>query len=34
VGEPPSRYRARFTVGGTALRIPACWAMTWLRPAG
>jgi AraC-like DNA-binding protein len=34
VGESPSRYRARFAVGGPTLRIPACWAMTWLRPAG
>ncbi len=34
VGEPPSRYRARFTGAGSALRVPACWAMAWLRPAG
>ena len=34
VGESPSGYRARFAAGGPALRIPACWAMTWLRPAG
>jgi len=35
VGEPPSAYRARFAVGGgAALRVPACWAMAWLRPAG
>ena len=34
VGEPPSSYRARFKAGGTALRVPACWAMAWLRPAG
>jgi AraC-like DNA-binding protein len=34
VGEPPSTYRARFAGGGAALRVPACWAMTWLRPAG
>jgi AraC-like DNA-binding protein len=33
VGEPPSRYRARFAgPGGDALRVPACWAMAWLRP--
>ncbi len=34
VGEPPSRYRARFTGEGAALKAPACWAMAWLRPAG
>lgn len=34
VGEPPSRYRARFIDGGAALRVPACWAMAWMRPAG
>jgi AraC-like DNA-binding protein len=35
VGESPSAYRARFTgPGGAALRVPACWAMAWLRPAG
>jgi AraC-like DNA-binding protein len=34
VGEPPSAYRARFAAGGAALRVPACWAMAWLRPAG
>jgi AraC-like DNA-binding protein len=34
VGEPPSAYRARFAAGGVALRVPACWAMAWLRPAG
>ena len=34
VGESPSAYRARFVDAGAALRIPACWAMTWLRPAG
>ena len=33
VGEPPTAYRARFRDAGTALRIPACWAMAWLRPA-
>ncbi|HEV3035204.1 MAG TPA: helix-turn-helix transcriptional regulator [Solirubrobacteraceae bacterium] len=34
VGEPPSAYRARFAGEGAALRVPACWAMAWLRPAG
>jgi transcriptional regulator GlxA family with amidase domain len=34
VGEPPSAYRARFAGDGAALRVPACWAMTWMRPAG
>ena len=34
VGEPPSAYRARFDGDGAALRVPACWAMAWLRPAG
>jgi AraC-like DNA-binding protein len=34
VGESPSAYRARFAGDGNALRVPACWAMTWLRPAG
>jgi AraC-like DNA-binding protein len=34
VGESPSRYRKRFVDGGAALRVPACWAMTWTRPAG
>lgn len=33
VGEPPSAYRARFAGDGAALRVPACWAMAWLRPA-
>jgi AraC-like DNA-binding protein len=32
VGEPPSSYRARFDGEGAALRVPACWAMAWLRP--
>jgi len=31
VGEPPSAYRARFAGDGAALRVPACWAMAWLR---
>ncbi len=34
VGEPPSAYRARFASDGGSLRVPACWAMAWLRPAG
>jgi AraC-like DNA-binding protein len=34
VGESPSSYRARFTGSGAELRVPACWAMAWLRPAG
>jgi AraC-like DNA-binding protein len=34
VGEPPSAYRARFSGVGVALRVPACWAMAWMRPAG
>jgi len=33
VGEPPSAYRARFAAD-SALLVPACWAMAWLRPAG
>ena len=34
VGESPSHYRARFAGQGAALRMPACWAMAWMRPAG
>jgi AraC-like DNA-binding protein len=34
VGESPSAYRARFAGDGAALRVPACWAMAWMRPAG
>jgi AraC-like DNA-binding protein len=34
VGESPSSYRARFSGAGAALRVPACWAMAWMRPAG
>jgi AraC-like DNA-binding protein len=34
VGEPPTAYRARFHGKGARLRLPACWAMAWLRPAG
>ena len=33
VGESPSAYRTRFAAA-PALRVPACWAMAWLRPAG
>jgi transcriptional regulator GlxA family with amidase domain len=33
-GEPPSAYRGRFVGEGARLRVPACWAMAWLRPAG
>jgi AraC-like DNA-binding protein len=32
VGEPPSAYRARFRDSGAMLRVPACWAMAWMRP--
>jgi AraC-like DNA-binding protein len=34
VGESPSRYRSRFEGEGAALRVPACWAMAWMRPVG
>jgi AraC-like DNA-binding protein len=34
VGESPTAYRRRFGGEGAALRVPACWAMAWLRPAG
>jgi AraC-like DNA-binding protein len=34
VGESPSAYGARFAGAGLALRVPACWAMAWTRPAG
>lgn len=34
IGESPSSYRARFAGDGAVLRVPACWAMAWLRPAG
>jgi len=35
VGESPSDYRARFAgEAGAALRVPACFAMAWTRPAG
>jgi transcriptional regulator GlxA family with amidase domain len=33
VGEPPSAYRSRFAADA-GLRVPACWAMAWTRPAG
>jgi AraC-like DNA-binding protein len=33
-GESPTSYRARFAGGNDVLRVPACWAMAWLRPAG
>lgn len=31
-GEPPSAYRRRLTNADAALRVPACWAMAWMRP--
>ena len=34
VGESPSSYRRRFAGDGAKLRVPACWAMAWTRPAG
>ena len=34
VGESPSAYRARFDSAGARLRVPACFAMAWTRPAG
>jgi AraC-like DNA-binding protein len=35
VGESPSSYRDRFRgATGVALRVPACFAMAWTRPAG
>jgi len=34
LGEPPSAYRARFRGSGARLLLPACWAMSWTRPAG
>ncbi|HEY7891192.1 MAG TPA: helix-turn-helix transcriptional regulator [Solirubrobacteraceae bacterium] len=34
IGESPSSYRSRFAGVGAALRMPACWAMAWMRPAG
>jgi AraC-like DNA-binding protein len=34
VGESPSAYRTRFAGRDAGLRVPACWAMAWTRPAG
>lgn len=34
LGESPSSYRARFAGDGAVLRVPSCWAMAWMRPAG
>ena len=34
VGESPSVYRERFRGEAAALRVPACFAMAWTRPAG
>jgi AraC-like DNA-binding protein len=34
VGESPSSYRERFSGEGSALLVPACFAMAWMRPAG
>ncbi|MGH2849861.1 MAG: helix-turn-helix domain-containing protein [Solirubrobacteraceae bacterium] len=34
VGQPALAYRERFAGDGAALRVSACWAMAWLRPAG
>jgi AraC-like DNA-binding protein len=34
VGESPTAYRTRFEGEGAASRVPACWAMAWMRPAG
>ena len=34
VGQSPSSYRERFAAAGARLRVPACWAMAWTRPAG
>jgi transcriptional regulator GlxA family with amidase domain len=34
LGEPPSAYRARLGEVGATARVPACWAMAWMRPAG
>jgi AraC-like DNA-binding protein len=34
VDESPSQYRARFADAGVRLRVPACFAMAWTRPAG
>jgi AraC-like DNA-binding protein len=34
VGESPSAYRERFSGERSALLVPACFAMAWMRPAG
>jgi transcriptional regulator GlxA family with amidase domain len=35
LGESPSEYRQRFRgAAAAALRVPACFAMAWTRPAG
>jgi transcriptional regulator GlxA family with amidase domain len=34
VGEPPSVYRRRFTESEGGRRVPSCWTMAWMRPAG
>src|SRR6201982_205164 len=34
IGESPPSCRARLAGDVAALRVPACWAMAWLRPAG
>jgi AraC-like DNA-binding protein len=34
VGESPANYRKRFVDGRAALRVPACWAMAWMRRSG
>jgi len=32
-GESPSSYRVRFARADRVVRMPACWAMAWQRPA-
>jgi transcriptional regulator GlxA family with amidase domain len=34
VGESPTAYRRRFIDARTAQRVPSCWTMAWMRPAG
>jgi AraC-like DNA-binding protein len=34
VGESPSSYRTRFLDRATGQRVPSCWTMAWMRPAG
>ena len=34
VGQSPTAYRARFIDGSTGQRVPSCFAMAWMRPAG